>query len=98
LSIPSLPSPLGIVLSFGLWSRYFAVNVVIHRAHKLIQGDDCQPRWRSWLRFPWLSPIQNSFKLRGLYRCSYFGPRTCGGGINLVAFKNCQADQGSQSC
>ena len=28
-------------------------------------------------RFPLLFPIRNSFELRGLYRRSYFGPRTC---------------------
>jgi len=28
--------------------------------------------------------IRNSFELRGLYRRSYFGPRTCGGGITNV--------------
>jgi hypothetical protein len=28
----------------------FRSNVIIHRAHKAIQGDDCRPRQRSWLR------------------------------------------------
>jgi len=71
---------------FGLWTLecLFRGNVIIHRAHKAIQGDDCRPRRRSWLRFPWLSPIRNSFELRGLCRRSYFGPRTCGGGITNV--------------
>jgi hypothetical protein len=70
----------------ALWTleQVFRSNVVIHRAHKAIQGDDCRSRRRSWLKFPWLSPIWNSFKLRGLYRRSYFGPRTCGGGITNV--------------
>ena len=69
----------------GLWRIYFAVNGIIHRAHKVIQGDDCRPRRRSWLRFPWLSPIRNSFELRVLCRRSYFGPRTCGRGITNVS-------------
>ena len=66
-------------------SQYlFRCNVIIYRAHKAIQGDDCRPRRRSWLRFPWLSPIRNSFELRDLCRRSYFGQRTCGGGITNV--------------
>jgi hypothetical protein len=68
----------------GSLEKVFRSNVVIHRAHKAIQGGDCRPRRMSFLRFPWLSPIRNSFKLRGLYRPSYFGPRTCGGGITNV--------------
>jgi hypothetical protein len=32
----------------------FRSNVIIHRAHKEMQGDDCRPRRRSWLRLPWL--------------------------------------------
>jgi len=52
-------------------------NGIIHRAHKAIQGDECRPRRMSLLRFPWLSPIRNSFELRGLCSRSYFGPRTC---------------------
>jgi len=65
-----------------LWTlELFRGNVGIHRAHKAIQVDGCRPRRMSLLRFPWLSSIRNSFKLRGLYRRSYFGPRTCGGGI-----------------
>jgi hypothetical protein len=59
-------------------------NGIIHRAHKAIQGDDCRPRRSSRLRFPWLTPIRNSFELRCLYRRSYFGQRTCGGGITNV--------------
>ena len=45
-------------------------NGIIHRAHKAIQleGDDCRPRRSSRLRFPWLTPIRNSFELRCLYR------------------------------
>ena len=35
-------------------------------------------------RFPLLFPIRNSFEFRGLYRRSYFGPRTCGGSITIV--------------
>ena len=50
----------------------------------MIQGDECRPRRSSWLRSPWLTPIQNSSKLRGLCRRSYFGPRTCGRGINQI--------------
>jgi len=38
----------------------------------------------SLLRFPWLFPIRNSSELRVLYCHSYFGPRTCGGGITNV--------------
>ena len=48
-------------------------NGIIHRAHKTIQGDDCRPRRSSWFRFPWLTPIRNSFELRWLYCRSYFG-------------------------
>jgi len=59
-------------------------NGIIHRAHKAIQGDECRPLRSSWLRFPWLTPIRNSFELRCLYRRSYFGPRACGGGITNV--------------
>jgi hypothetical protein len=33
---------------------------------------------------PWLFPIRNPCELRGLYCRSYFGPRTCGGGITNV--------------
>ena len=66
-----------------LWTLecLFLSNVGIHRAPKAIQVDGSRPRRRSWLRFPWLSPIRNSCELRVLYRRSYFGPRTCGGGI-----------------
>jgi len=56
-----IPLPASVVSFWTL--EYFAV--IIHRAHKAIQGDDCRPRRRSWLRFPWLSPIRNSFELRG---------------------------------
>jgi len=67
-----------------LWTLecLFRSNVIIHRARKTIQEDDCRLRRRSWLRFPWLSPIRNSFEeLRGLCRRSCFGPRTCVRGI-----------------
>jgi len=66
---------------FGSLEKVFRSNVVIP---KTIQGDDCRPRRMSLLRFPWLSPIRNSFELRGLCRRSYFGPRTCGRGITNV--------------
>jgi hypothetical protein len=62
----------------------FRGYVGIHRAQKAIQVDGCRPRRVSWLRFPWLSPLRNPCELRGLYRRSYFGPRTCGGGITNV--------------
>ena len=39
-------------------------NGIIHRAQKVIQGDECRPRRRSWLGLPWLSPIRNSSELR----------------------------------
>jgi hypothetical protein len=73
--------------SNGLWTLeyLFRSNLIIHRAHKAIQEDDCPPRRRSWLRFPWLSPIRNSFELRGLCCRSYFGPRTCDRGITNVS-------------
>ena len=82
-------------LDFGLWSGYFAVTfwtlewvvrgyVGIHRAQKAIQVDGCRPRQMSLRRFPQLFPIRNPYELRGLYRRSYFGPRTCGGGITNV--------------
>ena len=76
-----------------LWTLecLFRSNVIIFRAHKTIQGDDCRtstsPRRRSWLRFPWLSPIRNPFELRGLCRRSDFGPRTCGRSINHFSSK-----------
>ena len=35
-------------------------NGIIHRAQKVIQGDDCRPRRRSRLRSPPLAPIRNS--------------------------------------
>ena len=35
-------------------------------------------------RFPRLLHIRNSCELRGLCRHSYFGPRTCGGGVTNV--------------
>ena len=73
--------------NFGLWTLewVFRGNVGIHRAHKAIQleGDDCRPRRSSRLKFPWLTPIRNSFELRGLHRRPYFGPRTCGGGKTI---------------
>ena len=47
---------------FGTLECLFRSNVIIRRAHKAIQGDDCRPRRRSWLRLPWLTPIRNSFK------------------------------------
>ena len=72
------------LLSFGALLFCIRGNGIIHRAHKAIQGDDCRPRRMSLLRFPWLSPIRNSCELRGLYRRSYFGPRTCGGVITNV--------------
>jgi hypothetical protein len=62
----------------------FRGYVGIHRTQKAIQVDGYRPRRVSWLRFPWLSPLQNPCELRGLYRHSYFGPRTCGGGITNV--------------
>ena len=65
----------------------FRSNVGIHRARKAIQVDGSRPRRRSWLRFPWLSPIRNPFELRGLCRRSYFGPRTCGRSINHFSSK-----------
>jgi hypothetical protein len=82
-------------LDFGLWSGYFAVTfwtlewvvrgyVGIHRAQKAIQVDGCRPRQMSLRRFPQLFPIRNPYELRGLYCRSYFGPRTCGGGITNV--------------
>jgi len=37
--------------------------------------------------FPWLFPIRNPCELRGLYRRSYFGPRTCGRSINHFSSK-----------
>jgi hypothetical protein len=71
-----------------LWTLewVFRGYVGIHRDHKAIQVDGCRPRRGSWLRFPWLSraPIRNPCELRGLYSRSYFGPKTCGGGITNV--------------
>ena len=70
------------VVGFGALVLCVGGNGIIHSAHKAIQGDDCRPRRSSRLRFPWLTPIRNSFELRCLYRLrSYFGPRTCGRGI-----------------
>jgi hypothetical protein len=36
-------------------------NVIIRKAQRAIQGDDCRPRRRSWPRFPLLAPIRDSF-------------------------------------
>ena len=72
------------VVGFGALVLCVGGNGIIHSAHKAIQGDDCRPRRSSRLRFPWLTPIRNSFELRGLHRRPYFGPRTCGGGITNV--------------
>jgi hypothetical protein len=52
--------------SFGALVLCIRGNGIIHRAHKAIPGDECRPRRSSWLRFPWITPILNSFKLRGL--------------------------------
>ena len=77
---------------FGSLERIFRRTTVIHRARKAIQGGDCCPRRMSLLRCPWLLlsgtlpsfPIRNPSELRGLHRRSYFGPRTCVGGITNV--------------
>ena len=68
------------------WTLEWVVRgyVGIHRAQKAIQVDGCRPRRMSLRRFPRLFPIRNPCELRGLYRRSYFGPRTCGGGITNV--------------
>jgi hypothetical protein len=65
--------------SRGLWTLEWVVRgyVGIHRARKAIQVDGCRPRRMSLRRFPRLFPIRNPCELRGLYRRSYFGPRTC---------------------
>jgi hypothetical protein len=42
----------------------------------------------SLLRFPWLFPIRNPCELRGLYRRSYFGPRTCACGRRINHFSS----------
>jgi hypothetical protein len=83
LAFTDHPTPKTLGHTFGLWTFecLFRGNVGIHRAPKAIQVDGSRPRRRSWLRFPWLSPIRNPCELWGLYRRSYFGPRTCGGGI-----------------
>ena len=62
-----------------LWTLEWVVRgyVGIHRARKAIQVDGCRPRRMSLRRFPRLFPIRNPCELRGLYRRSYFGPRTC---------------------
>ena len=84
--------------SFGALVLCVRGNGIIHRAHKAIQGDDCRPRRSSWLRSPWLTPIRNPFELRGLYRRSYFGPRTCGGGITNVIEVDGTLNQGFPFC
>ena len=71
-------------LPFGSLEIRFRRTAVTHRARKAIQGGDCCPRRMSLLRFPWLFPIRNPSELRGLHRRSYFGPRTCVGGITNV--------------
>ena len=70
--------------TLDLWRVYFAELQSPTGPKKRIQGGDCCPRRTSLLRFPWLFPIRNSSELRGLHRRSYFGPRTCGGGITNV--------------
>ena len=57
--------------NIGCFSLIFKEMIV---AHVGIHGS----------RFSWLTPIRNSFKLRGIYSRSYFGPRTCGGDITNV--------------
>ena len=70
----------------SFWTLEWVVRgyVGIHRAQKAIQVDGCLPHWMSLRRFPRLFPIRNPYELRGLYRRSYFGPRTCGGDITNV--------------
>ncbi len=79
-------SPVPGGLTFGLWTLEWVVRgyVGIHRARKAIQVDGCRPRRMSLRRFPRLFPIRNPCELRGLYSRSYFGPRTCVGGITNV--------------
>ena len=72
---------------FGSLESIFRRTTVTHRTQKVIQGGDCCPRRMSLLRFPWLFPIRNPCELRGLYRRSYFGPRTCGRRINHFSSK-----------
>jgi hypothetical protein len=50
-------------------------NVIISKAQKAIQADDCRPRQRSSSRFPLLAPTRDSFRVGGLRRRSCFGPR-----------------------
>ena len=73
-----------IQVSLYLCRVYFAEQQSPTGPKKRIQGGDCCPRRTSLLRFPWLFPILNSSELRGLHCHSYFGPRTCGGGITNV--------------
>ena len=79
-----LPACGACIGSLDLWRGYFAEPQSPTGPKKRIQGGDCCPRRMSLLRFPWLFPIRNSSELRGLHRRSYFGPRTCDGGITNV--------------
>ena len=63
-----------------LWTLecLFRSNVIIRRALKAIQGDDCRQRRRSWLRFPWLSQglsgtLSNSYGASAVARDSNRG-------------------------
>jgi len=50
-SVQGLSQPSG-CRRFGLWSCGFRGNVIVYRAHKAIQVEECLPRRRSWSRFP----------------------------------------------
>ena len=50
-SVQGLSQPSG-CRRFGLWSCGFRGNVIVYRAHKTIQVEECLPRRRSWSRFP----------------------------------------------
>ena len=57
-SFKQAPFPVTVLCDFVTLCSWF------HRAHKAIQGDECRPRRSSWLRFPWLTPIRNSFEFK----------------------------------
>jgi hypothetical protein len=50
--VPASPYTYSSSTDFGLWSCGFRGNVIVYRAHKEIQVEECRPRRRSWSRFP----------------------------------------------
>ena len=54
----------GLLLS-GVWSCLFRGNVIVYRAQKAIQVEECSPRRRSWPRFPLTRSCPELFRVTG---------------------------------